>query len=52
LFSRTVIATSVLFAAFAASAAAITLLRAPDLSIYMLLGAGVLALVLLRRRTS
>jgi len=37
--------------ALAASAAAVTMLPTPDTSIYALLGAGIAALVMLRRRT-
>ena len=52
LFNRTLIAVILVFMALAASAAAVTLMPVPHPSNYVLLGAGVLALVLLRRRTS
>ena len=51
MLSRTVMATVLLFMALAASAAAVTMLPVPDSSIYIVLGAGIAALVLLRRRT-
>jgi hypothetical protein len=50
-FSRSVVAIGLLFVTLAASAAA-QVLQGPDRSIYILLGAGVLALVALRRRAS
>ena len=49
---RSAVATGLMFTAVAASAAAVTVLEAPDPSIYALLGAGILALVALRRRAS
>jgi len=45
-------ATIMLFTALAASAAAATMLPAADPSIYVLLGTGIAALVLLRHRSS
>jgi hypothetical protein len=44
-------ATILLFMTLAASAAAVTMFPVPDSSIYVVLGAGIAALVLLRRRT-
>jgi MYXO-CTERM domain-containing protein len=50
--TRTLIATALVSVAIATSAVAVNVLQAPDPSLFVLLAAGVLALVLLRRRTS
>ena len=54
MFTRTriVIVTALVSMAIAASVLRWTYIRVPDPSIYVLLAAGVLALVMLRRRTS
>ena len=52
MFTRTVIVTTLIAMAVAASAVAMNVIRVPDPSIYVLVAAGVLALVMLRRRTS
>ena len=52
MFTRIVIVTSLIAMAIAASAFAMNVIRVPDPSIYVLVAAGVLALVMLRRRTS
>ncbi len=52
MFTRIVIVTTLVSMAAAASAFALNVIRVPDPSIYVLLAAGVLALVMLRRRTS
>jgi PEP-CTERM motif len=44
--------TASIFAAAGASAVAVNVLQVPDPSIYVLLAAGVAALVMLRRRSS
>ena len=51
-FTRIVIVTTLIAMAVAASAVAMNVIRVPDPSIYVLVAAGVLALVMLRRRTS
>ena len=52
MFTRIVIVTALVSMAIAVSAVAMNVIRVPDPSIYVLLAAGVLALVMLRRRTS
>jgi MYXO-CTERM domain-containing protein len=51
-FTRIVIVTTLVSMAAIASAVALHVFRVPDPSIYVLAAAGVLALVMLRRRTS
>ncbi len=51
MFTRIAIVMALTFATIGASAVAIGALKVPDPSIYVLLTAGVLALVMLRRRT-
>jgi hypothetical protein len=50
--TRIAIVTASIVAAIGASAVAVNVLHVPDPSIYVLLAAGVVALVMLRRRTS
>lgn len=50
--TRIVIVTALVSVAIAASVIAVDDIRVPDPSIYVLLAAGVLALIMLRRRTS
>jgi hypothetical protein len=50
--TRIAIVTASIVAAIGASAVAVKALHVPDPSIYVLLAAGVVALVMLRRRTS
>jgi len=50
--TRIAIVTASIVAAIGASAVAVNALHVPDPSIYVLLAAGVVALVMLRRRTS
>lgn len=54
MFTRTriIIVTALVSMAIAASVIAMNDIRVPDPSIYVLLAAGVLALIMLRRRTS
>jgi hypothetical protein len=49
---RIAIVTASIITAIGASAVAVKVLHVPDPSIYVLLAAGVVALVMLRRRTS
>jgi len=51
-FTRIVIVTTLVAMVVAASAVAMNVIRVPDPSSYVLVAAGVLALVMLRRRTS
>jgi len=50
--ARIVIMTALVSMAVAASAVAVNVLHVPDPSIYVLLAAGILALVMLRRRAA
>ena len=52
MFTRIAIVIASIFAAAGASAVALGALHVPDPSIYVLLSAGIVALVMLRRRTS
>jgi len=51
-FSRIAIGIALILAAAAGSVVAVNVLHVPDPSVYVLLAAGVVALVMLRRRTS